>query len=66
MASIPNSWLFQILSTNHDDLLKNWTEGILGGLGRRANISDEKITRQAGQFLALLAKACSESTDINS
>lgn len=65
MALNSSSKLSQILSTNHDDLLKNWTEGILGGLGRRAGISDEEIRRQAGQFLSLLAKACGESNDIN-
>lgn len=65
MALHSNLKLSQILSTNHDDLLKNWTEGILGGLGRRAGISDEEIRRQAGQFLNLLAKACNESNDVN-
>ncbi|TCS35186.1 rsbT co-antagonist protein RsbR [Paucimonas lemoignei] len=66
MALLSFSKLSQLISANHDDLLKNWTEGILGGLGRRANISDEDIKRQAAQFLTFLAKACGESGDVNS
>ncbi|WP_151636152.1 STAS domain-containing protein [Noviherbaspirillum aerium] len=67
MSSITTGHLAKVLTSNSEQLLSGWLNGMLSRMVRRDKASEGETAQQASRFIALLAAAVAEgkSYDIN-
>jgi len=67
MSSITTGHLAKVLTSNSEQLLNGWLNGMLSRMVRRDKAAESEMAQQASRFIALLAAAVGEgrSYDIN-
>jgi rsbT co-antagonist protein RsbR len=68
MATVPNqtSNLGAIIAQHRDEILAGWLRDMIGTTRRSDLIKESELRTQCSQFLALLAQATAQSTDVQS
>ena len=68
MATVPNqtSNLGAIIAQHRDEILAGWLRDMIGTTRRSDLIKESELQTQCSQFLALLAQATAQSTDVQS
>jgi rsbT co-antagonist protein RsbR len=68
MATVPNqtSNLGAIIAQHRDEILASWLRDMIGTTRRSDLIKESELQTQCSQFLALLAQATAQSTDVQS
>jgi len=68
MATVPNqtSNLGAIIAQHRDEILAGWLRDMIGTTRRSDLIKESELHTQCSQFLALLAQATAQSTDVQS